>query len=746
VPGTTPGGDPLGVLSGFVWTDVNGNGIFDVNEAPIGGVEIFVTDINNPIPDTSTANPDDFVLGTVASAVTNPDGSYIITGLNADTPVAGGTLPGLVNGLLVTYNDSTIPSNLNSTQPTNLPIGNDNYQPLDLELDPDNNISFLDFGFPPNTSADLGSISGTIYLDDNQSDDFESVNDGELQAVTVLLIDCGDDGCGNANDQVISSAATDANGFYVFDGLQDSTYSLAISDTNNVTQDLNPNAETLGDPLEINNSDADPTNDSFTEQDAGFFNDEENLASIGNRFFFDNNANGIFDDGERGIGGVTVQCWLDVDESETPNAPATRAFGAAVSPARSIGNGLPEPGVDNLIRTVTTDENGEYNCTSLPAGQYIVVVADAAGFEEVADGTQTTGSVLDNAAKPWVYATVLNPDSPNFTADFGVTGNNEIAGIIAVEDPTLSEPNQADGSPVNNSQLDGIPSARGANVSADSPPSDPVTVLLFIEQADGTFVELTSTTTDPVTGEYSFTNLPEGNYRVEVLTNGSSLDGFGQTGDPDLSRTASADGGPANGDPADPTSVFGTAGNVCDSDTSALCDDTASVTLGGVDATALPTQIDFTYQRNFTTTPVTMNFFSATRDGSAVNFTWETSNEVGNAGFQIFARNADDWELITPGIVPNAEGDSLTTKRYEFRAENVDAKWFALVDVSTDEQVKPHGPFEIGKEYGQNLVDVQTFDWSKVKLSTPTVRDVSESVAERLRGIEMDAEERAASQ
>ena len=157
-------------------------------------------------------------------------------------------------------------------------------------------------------------------------------------------------------------------------------------------------------------------------------------------------------------------------------------------------------------------------------------------------------------------------------------------------------------------------------------------------------------------------------------------------------------------------------------------------------------EVDFTYQRNFTTTPVTMSFFSATRDGSAVNFVWETSNEVGNAGFQIFARNADDWDLITPGIVPNAEGDSLVVKRYEFRAENVTAKWFALVDVSVNEQVKPHGPFEVDKEYGQELVDVEGFDWSKVQLEAPSVIDFSKSVSDRLRGLEMDAEERAASQ
>ncbi len=57
---------------------------------------------------------------------------------------------------------------------------------------------------------------------------------------------------------------------------------------------------------------------------------------------------GIFnaEDGDSGIGGVTVECWLDVDQNKT----------------------LIIDGVDNLIRTVVTDGNGEYYCEGLPTG------------------------------------------------------------------------------------------------------------------------------------------------------------------------------------------------------------------------------------------------------------------------------------------------------------------------------------------------------------------------------------------
>ena len=140
------------------------------------------------------------------------------------------------------------------------------------------------------------------------------------------------------------------------------------------------------------------------------------------------------------------------------------------------------------------------------------------------------------------------------TADFAITGTNSLSGTVFEEQAgTLA-----------NGLLDGSDAATPG-----------VTVILLIEQPDSTFVELSRMTTDS-SGGYAFTGLPNGNYEVMIDTGGSPINGFGQTGDPDI-----------------PTSF-------CTSSLSALCDDKAgSVTpialSGGTDVTG----VDFGYQTQF---------------------------------------------------------------------------------------------------------------------------------------------------
>ena len=719
IPGD-PDGNSAGVLSGFVWVDVDANGNFDANESPISGVTINVFRASS-----APGSPP------VLTTTTEPDGSWIISNIVAN----------LADDLIVTYQandvtdggvtisgiDSAAGANLNQTQPTNLPIGDDIYNPVPLLSDDDNIISNLNFGFDPGTT-DLGSIRGTIYTDADQNGDLGLVSpsvDTELRDVTVNLLD----EAGN----VLATTRTDENGQYMFVGLNvgDSVtglnYQVVITDNINVTSDLNP-LETL--PTLINLRDVAGTSSNPTagvrnaiQQDAGFISDTD-FFSIGNRFFFDANRNGIVDDDESGIEGVTVQCWLDVDQSETPNDP-------------SVGSSsvVPQPGIDNLIRTVVTDENGEYVCTSLPNGNYIVVVADANGFDELADGTLVTGSVGDNFAKNWSYALTLGIDDPatavdessqpNFAADFGVSGSNTLSGLIFVEPENLIEP--ADGAVVidPNVNLDGVaggPSDDSSTNGVDLAATVNVPVDLLLEQQDGSF-QVIQTTTSGADGSYNFEGLPDGRYQVRVRPTGTGIDGYGQTGDPDLALIA-------GGDPTD---------LVCDSVTISLCDNTAGTPIdldsaGANTAGITESGVDFGYQRGFATTPVTINFFSSTRSGGTVNFVWETSNEVGHAGFQVYARTQEGWQLLNDQLlVGNIDVNSeVETKQYNFEAQS-EAKWFALVDVSDTEEVIARGPFKVGEEYGANLGKKDVFDWSLVVPAAPkSVDEVRTLIGDKL--------------
>ncbi|RBP51021.1 SdrD B-like domain-containing protein [Arenicella xantha] len=655
-----------GILSGFMWVDVDNDGVHDAGEAPIAGVTVNIYDSST----ATGANPQgDIILTTT----TNADGSWIISGI---------TGADLIDGLIVGYESADVDGaagvDLNDTQPTNLSVGSFNYFPIDLASDSDNNIGNLDFGFNPEVGSDLGSIAGTIYSDSNANGDYLAADDGEFQGVTLNLLDSG----GN----VVATTKTNANGSYVFNGLPDDSYTIQVTDLSSVTSGLNA-LEVIPTPIVIAGG-AD-----IVGQDAGYVSDVK-LGSIGNRFWFDVNADGIIDDDEPGISGVTIQCWLDSDSSETPNDPG-------------LVTNAPVPGVDNLVRTVRTNQYGEYYCTSLPSGQYIVVVLDAVGYSEIGDGTLVTGGVGDNLAKPWTYA--LTTNSPNLTADFGVNGSNEISGTIVIEDISLVEPD--DNGTLEATELDGSP---GGNADV---PAQAVVVELYVEQG-GSFVKLSETTTD-ANGDYSFANLPDGNYRVEVVTSGSVVDGYGQTGDPDLA------GEPLPED------------RVCDSPTAALCDNASpSYSLSGG---ATQSAIDFAYQQQFATTPVTINYLKAERQGDWVEISWETSNEVGHAGFQIYSREADQWTLLTPEMIVGRPGEAMETRQYVHRV-NTDAKWFSLVDISNAEEVTAHGPFKTDASYGANMITPEEFDWSRIRPKVEDVDSVRTNINRRLNQLRSSGE------
>ncbi len=577
-----------------VWYDADGDGIQDEGEVGIGGIDILIQGPSCP---------------TGCTVTTNPDGTWLATGL----------LPG---DYIVTVDSAGIAALGYTTTPTNNG-GDDTYL---LTLADGDVVPTLDFGYDGGV---VNTIEGTIW-NDGDNDGVEGGSEGGIVGVTVNLVD----GSGN----IIATTTTDANGDYEFTGVPDGTYTVEVTDVDSVLVGL----QQTGDPDESGTcstcdeeTSVSVAGGSTATADFGY-GPEAGLGSIGNLVWFDTNLDGVYQVGEPPISGVTLECWHDVN-----------------------GNGILDiDGTDNLIRTETTDEAGEYYCEGIPSGDYIARLTDEYGVTAGLTATvlgPNPGQDDNNQTNP--YALTLN--SSNFTADFGFvlpTGALSISG-------TVFEDGDANGSFAGTGLEPVVPS---------------VTVYLY-QDLDGDGVidpddPLVATTVTAIDGTYSFDNLPPGDYLVYADSEGTLVDGFVQT-------TQAGTGG------VQPVTLVSS--NVTDQD--------FGFWNGGV-----------------TTTPVTLAYFEAHGRGS-VDFRWMTSTEVGNLGFNLYALEDDGLRRLNDELIPSHVVDSLEPQVYEFSAAGVAGDTFLLEDVDINGVIRHHGPFYADEAAGSEVVSAQPVAWAKIR-------------------------------
>jgi uncharacterized repeat protein (TIGR01451 family) len=371
--------------------------------------------------------------------------------------------------------------------------GNDNTSTTTLTTAAPGNQA-QDFGYRNLTS---GIIGDTVFLDVD-GDGVADVGEG-ISGVRVVLT-------ATVNGSPVNATlTTTAAGTYLFSNLpvrnNDATpitYTVTV-----VTADLPQGVTNTADP----DGGADSTSQvTFTpgnltdlNQDFGYRGD----GSIGDRVFLDFNANGVWDPGE----GITVPVVLTADV-----------------------NG---DGVQDLTVTVTTDADGAYLFDNLPVRtrgrtdtpiNYTVTVAASqlpAGVSNTVDPDGTTDST-------WTGTLTAGTGAPDRRdIDFGYRGTGSLGDRLwfdsngdGVQDPVALEP--------------GVPFAE--------------LTLTYAGQDDtfGTADDATVVVTADANGAYRFTNLPAGNFRVNV-TPGTlpanvsptfDLDGIGSANVADTTLTA----------------------------------------------------------------------------------------------------------------------------------------------------------------------------------------------------------------
>jgi hypothetical protein len=475
-----------GAVGDRVWLDEDGDGIQDAGEDGIANATVELLNAGNVV---------------VATTTTDINGGYLFTGV----------VPGAYT---VRVASATLPAGL-SANPTYDEDGIGTAHQNAVTMVPGGVHLTADFGYnwapPPSTDngTGTGAIGDRIWIDAD-GDGVQDLGEAGLGGITVTLYHDPD---GNGVYDTLYNVGgyppirtTDAAGLYVFDELPAGAYAVVVTAPGGYIQTGDP--DFFGETLAAGNRDDRTTppiilapGDVFVNADFGY--QPTAAGSIGDRVWFDADADGVQDADEPGIPGVSVALVKDAN-----------------------GNGLWDA-VERIVATTLTGTNGLYSFTGLPVADgagtddYLVWVSDTAGLLVALTPTYDLDGALPATGVKTGYglsaAVNLEPSGTDLH-DFGYTRIGQQSGRGLIGDRVWLD---ANGDGVQDAGEDGI---AGVTVSRYA--------------SDGT--TLFATTVTDANGNYFFGNLVDATYIVRVDT--TTLPGGG-TG---LANTYDPDGGTEN--------------------------------------------------------------------------------------------------------------------------------------------------------------------------------------------------------
>ncbi|WP_296699811.1 SdrD B-like domain-containing protein [Thiocapsa sp. UBA6158] len=412
-----------GLVGDLVFLDRNGNEKADPGEGLQGvRVELFEpSDLVNPVAWTTTNAEGAYAFGHV-----NVQATWVVKIDRATLPNGGDGLTNSIDPDDGTDDQSTV-SNISETGNLNL---------------------LQDFGY---TAANPATIGGTLWEDLNANGFLDPSEASRLANITLVLRD--------SDGNKVAATQTDSQGNYSFTGLPAGTYSVHVTDTRNLLEGW---WHSLGDqnPATDNTSKADPftltvtVGSSNTNIDFGYY---YRGASLGNRVWSDTDGDGIQDNGEPGLSGMTVQLIVTY-----PNAG-----GSTTLKALSGSDGGYRFG--NLLLDESFNGAGDNQPT------YLMTVVAPDGFKPspVGDGSQplvdsnnpagTTATVLKGQLNTAVSVDpATEPDNASY--DFGYEPLIDLSLTKSV-DPTIQEVNELVTFTLTLSNVAGFSNASGVKVT-----------------------------------------------------------------------------------------------------------------------------------------------------------------------------------------------------------------------------------------------------------------------------------------
>ncbi|MGL6072827.1 MAG: SdrD B-like domain-containing protein [Fimbriiglobus sp.] len=484
ISGTNTKGQNIGVfkaasISGTAFEDLNGDGIRQVNETTnIPGVTITVIDPRNN--------------AAVGSAVTDGSGNYTINNL---FPLA---TPGNTTPFLVRFTD---------------PAG----VYAQTILDPAVTVSSDTTSGPVNIPLFIRTtVSGSAFEDIN-GNGIQDAGEGGLVGGSVSLLN-------SATGAVVFTTTTDANGDFQFTGVGPIVgpiaYRIGANPVGFVQTTPNPADFLL------------TSNTPVTGLSLGLFR----LATFSGLVFDDLNGNGVFDSGEPGLAGRTIQL-IDTNSSSVVSTvfssgdgtyiiqAGAGSFTTRLVPTPGFAQTTPNP-VNTLTRSglnVTNQDFGSFQLTTVTGrvfndingnslldsepgvGNWRIELVDSNGSVVQSTTTDNTGFFVMTGVGPGNYTlrqvlqTGWSPSTPaaqSFTAFSGTPSTFQF-GIFR---PTTVSGNVYEDLDRSNTFTGGDIASSGWTVQLVRPGG-----IVF-----GTFV------TD-ASGNFSINNVPPGNYTVRVL-------------------------------------------------------------------------------------------------------------------------------------------------------------------------------------------------------------------------------------
>jgi large repetitive protein len=402
---TIPTGYPVGAntnTSGWSTALTNGQSITNVNWGyplvpgdyyKIGG-KIY----NGPGPTAQPADPaipgvkvtvevdedGDGTYDKTYTVTTDSNGNYVVEGIKKGSKVR------------ITVDESTLPNEAYGItgDPTGGGSPTKTYVINDLQAD----STDLNFGY----EEDLGSIAGTVVANSNGNGTAEP-GETPVAGVTVTLTQAGPDGILGTADDVVSNTTTDANGDYLFSNLLPGPFEIVTTPPANYTPLADANG---GNPNNITSTLS--RGENLTAQDFEY----------------------------TGPGSITGTVLIDTNGDGTGDTPLQ---GATLTLVDSSGNPVLDGSGDPI--TTTTDSNGDYNFSNVPAGTYGVKKTPSSSYRSysdidggnpdyitnivVTDDTESSGNdfVVQNLECPntWPNWQSVHTNLPNTN----VTGNND---------------------------------------------------------------------------------------------------------------------------------------------------------------------------------------------------------------------------------------------------------------------------------------------------------------------------------